>query len=295
MDKDKIIKTLFFRSKKQLPTLPVIFAEFNKLVNKPFVSTRQIAELIKKDQSMVAKILQLSNSAMYSKRQKITNLTNAITYLGTETLKNIILQICLVRMFKFESQVIPDFNPAAFWEHSLGTAYFCDILAKKLKLPHDENFYIGGLLHDIGKVLLYQFYPEKFEEIILEQIEEEKVDYEAEKSILSGVDHTDIGGFLADQWNFNKEIINTIENHHKLLKSRLNVVTGIVSISNLFAKRAGLCFPWDEKSTDINTYEGWQMLMEISKMKIDIDQVTLDLTEQADDVRESVQTLLAEL
>lgn len=293
MEKEKILKSLFMR-KKQLPTLPVIFAEFNKLVNKPFVSTRQIADLIKKDQSMVAKILQLSNSALYSKRQKITTLANAITYLGTETLKNIILQICLVRTFKFEKSEIPDFNPATFWEHSLGTAYFSDILAQKLKLPHDENYYIGGLLHDIGKVLTYQFYPEKFEEVVLEQIEEECPDYMAEKEIL-GVDHSDIGGFLAEQWNFKKEIINTIENHHKLLRSRLNVSTAVVSISNLFAKRAGLCFPWDDKTIDIGEYEGWQRLMEINKMQVDVDQATIDLTEQADDVRESVQTLLAEL
>lgn len=293
MDKDKIIKTLFLR-KKQLPTLPVIFAEFNKLVNKPYVSTRQISDLIKKDQSMVAKILQLSNSALYSKREKITNLTNAITYLGTETLKNIILQICLVRTFKFESSAIPDFNPSVFWEHSLGAAYFADIMVKKLRLPHDENYYIGALLHDIGKVLTYQFHPEKFEEVVLEQIEEEVVDYVAEKTVL-GVDHADIGGFLADQWNFKRDIINTIENHHKLLRSRLNNITAVVAISNLFAKRAGLCFPWDDKSQDLNTYEGWQMLMDVSKTKIDVDQVTLDLTEQADDVRESVQTLLADL
>ncbi|MCP5108651.1 MAG: HDOD domain-containing protein [bacterium] len=293
MEKDKIIRTLFLR-KRQLPTLPIIFAEFTKLVNKPYVSTRQIADLIKKDQSMVAKILQLSNSALYSKRQKITNLTNAITYLGTETLKNIILQICLVRMFKFESDAIPDFNPVSFWEHSLGTAYFSDILARKLKLPHDENYYIGGLLHDIGRVLTYQFYPEKFEDIVLAQIEDELEDYEAEQEVL-GVDHTDIGGFLAEQWNFKSVIINTIENHHKLLRSRLNTATAIVSISNLFAKRAGLGFPWDDKSFDINSFKGWQMLMDISKTRIDIDQVTLGLTEQADDIRESVQTLLSAL
>lgn len=293
MEKEKILKQLFFK-KKQLPTLPVIFTEFNKLMSKPYVSTRQVAELIKKDQSMVAKILQLSNSAIYSKRQKINSLVGAITYLGTETLKNIILQICLVRMFSFQSSEIPDFNPAAFWEHSLGTAYFSDILAKKLKLPHDENYYIGGLLHDIGKVLTYQFHPEKFEDIVLEQIEGEMPDYMAEKDIL-GVDHTDIGGFLAESWNFKRDIINSIENHHKLLRSRLNTVTAVVSISNMFAKRTGLCFPWDDKDFDIASYEGWQMLQDISKTTIDVDQVTLSLTEEADNVKESVGTLLAHL
>lgn len=293
MEKEKILKTLFFKN-RQLPTLPTIFTEFTKLINKPYVSTRQVSDLMKKDQSMVAKILQLSNSALYSKRQKINSLEGAITYLGTETLKNIILQICLVRMFQFQSSEIPDFNPATFWEHSLGAAYFSDILANQLKLPHDENFYIAGLLHDIGKVLLYQYHPEKFEDVVLEQIQGEAPDYMAELDIL-GVDHTDIGGFLAESWNFKRDIINAIENHHKMMRSRMSVVTAIVAISNLFAKRAGLCFPWDDKDTDINTFEGWQQLMESGKTKIDVDQVTMVLLDEADNVRESVQTLLSHI
>ncbi len=293
LEKDKIIQGLFLR-KKKLPTLPIIFTEFNKLMARPYVSTRQIADLIKKDQSMVAKILQLSNSAMYSKRQKIDNLTGAITYLGTETLRNLILQISLVRMFKFQSSEIPDFNPAAFWEHSLATAYFAEILVKKLRLPPDENYYIGGLLHDIGKVLIYEFYPEKFEDIVLEQLEEDKTDLEAENSVL-GVDHTEIGGFLAEQWKFKKDIVNGIQYHHKLLRSRMNTFTLVVAISNMFAKQSGLAFPWEEKPYDISQFEGWKMLVDIAKVRIDVDQITMDLTQEADNIKASVQTLLADI
>jgi putative nucleotidyltransferase with HDIG domain len=288
-DKDRVLNFLF---RKQLPTLPTIFYEFNKLVNSPYVSNKQVAELIKKDQAMVVKILRLSNSAMYGKRQEIKNLTNAITYLGHETLKNIILQIALVRMFKFEHKKIPEFNPAAFWEHSIATAHFSTIMEKKLKLPHQENFYIGGLLHDIGKVLVYEFYPEKFEEIVLLMIEEEIPDYEAEVEVL-GVDHAEIGGVLAEKWKFEKDIINSIQYHHTLLKSRGSLVTAVVSLSNLFSKKAGLCFPWDEKSFDIKSFTGWEMLAEHSKMNIDIDQTVMSLTEESDSVREAVSELLA--
>ncbi|MCP4219864.1 MAG: HDOD domain-containing protein [bacterium] len=293
MDKEKIISGLFLR-KKKLPTLPIIFTEFNKLMSRPYVSTVQIADLIKKDQSMVVKILQLSNSALYCKRQKVSNLTNAITYLGTETLRNLILQISLVRMFKFESSDIPDFNPAAFWEHSLATAYFSEIIVKKLRLPHDENYYIAGLLHDIGKVLIYEFYPEKFEDIVLEQLQEEKSDLEAETEVL-GVNHAEIGGFLAEQWKFKKEIGIAIEYHHKLLRSRINTFTLVVALSNLFAKQTGLAFPWEEKPYDVSQFEGWQMLMDIAKIRIDIDQITMALNEETDKVKSSVQTLLADL
>ncbi len=287
-DKEKVFSFLF---RKQLPTLPTIFTEFNKLMASPYVSNTKIADLIKKDQAMVVKILKLSNSAMYGKRQEIRNLTNAITYLGLETLKNIILQIALVRMFDFKDNKIPDFDPASFWQHSIATAYFASILEKKLRLRHDENFYIGGLLHDIGKVLIYQFYPAKFEDIVLMQIEDEVPDYEAEKEIL-GVDHAELGGVLAEKWKFDKEIINAIHYHHSLLKSRSSTLTAVVSISNLFSKTTGLCFPWDDKSIDIKSFTGWEMLAEQSKMNIDVDKTILELTEEADHVREVVETLL---
>jgi putative nucleotidyltransferase with HDIG domain len=287
-EKEKVFSFLF---RKQLPTLPTIFTEFNKLINSPYVSNKKISELIKTDQAMVVKILKLSNSAMYGKRQEISNLTNAITYLGLETLKNIILQIALVRMFQFKDNKIPDFNPASFWQHSIATAHFATLIEKKLRLPHNENFYIGGLLHDIGKVLIYQFYPQKFEDIVLIQIEDEVADFEAEREVL-GVDHAEIGGVLAEKWKFDKSIMNAIQYHHTLLKSRASTLTAIVSIANLFAKKAGLCFPWDDKSFDIKKFAGWEMLAEQSKVKIDVDQITLELIDECDTVKEAVDTLL---
>lgn len=287
-DKERVFTYLF---RQQLPTLPTIFTEFNTLIRSPFVSNLKIAELIKKDQAMVVKILKLSNSALYGKRQEIRNLTNAITYLGIETLKNIILQISLVRMFNFKESKIPDFSPAAFWQHSIGSAYFATLMEKKLRLPHDENFYIGGLLHDIGKVLIYQFYPDKFEDIVLMQIDDEVSDFEAERKILS-VDHAEIGGVLAERWKFDKPIINAIEYHHSMLKSRGSVLTAVVNISNLFAKKASLCFPWDDKSFDITQSPGWEMLKELGKININVDDVIMQLTEEAPLVKEAVDTLL---
>ncbi len=288
-EKEAILNFLF---KKQLPTLPTIFTEFNKLINSPYVSNKRIADLIMKDQSMVVKILRLSNSAMYGKREEIKNLTSAITYLGIETLKHIILQISLVRMFPFEHHKIPDFKPVTFWQHSIATAYFSNIMENTLNLRHSENFYIGGLLHDIGKVLIYQFYPQKFEEIVLTQIDDELPDYEVEQEIL-GVDHGEIGGFLAEKWNFDREIVTAIESHHRLQKQKVNTVTAVVSISNLFSKKAGLCFPWDEKSFDIKNYTGWAMLAEQSKINIDVDHTILLLTEEIEKVKETVKALLS--
>jgi putative nucleotidyltransferase with HDIG domain len=219
---------------------------------------KEIADLIMKDQSMVAKILRLSNSAMYSRRGEITNVTNAITFLGLETLKNLILQISLVRTFSFTCSDLPQFSINTFWEHSLGTAYFSTVIAKKFNIPENEDYYIGGLLHDIGKLLIYQFYPEKFKEIVLKQINDKKIDTAAELEVM-GVDHTDIGVHFAREWKFKEDIIRPIGHHHKALRNpALNVA--VVQTANLFAKTAGLCFSWENRSPNIRNTPAWTTL-----------------------------------
>lgn len=289
MEKEKILAKLF-SGNKQLPTLPVIFGQLTQMLDNPFTSNRKISELVMKDQSMVAKILKLSNSAMYSKRQEITNLANAITFLGTAILRNLVLQISMVRIFDFKDDEIPDFSINTFWEHSLGVAYFTEIVVKKLGLPINDNYYVGGLLHDIGKLVIYQFYPNEFKTIIKKQINEDIVDYQAEESIL-GVNHQEIGAYLAEKWKFKEEILNTICDHHKTLNS-LSVSSAIVRISNLFTKAAGLCFPWDKHIFDIPGDPSWNILVRSRKEPIDVERMTFEITDEADMIRDSVRELL---
>lgn len=288
-EKQKILDKLF-AADRQLPTLPVILDKLNEMLKNPLTSNKKIAELITKDQAMVTKILKLSNSAMYSKRQKITNLTNAITFLGVEKLKTLILQISLVKVFSFKSDDIPEFSITTFWEHSMGTAYFTNLIVKKLKLPANDNYYISGLLHDIGKLVVYQFYPDKFEAIIKKQIAENLIDFQAEESIL-GVNHNEIGAYLARKWNFNDEIVSVIEAHHEDTTSN-SLTVAVVQLSNLFAKAAGLCFPWDNKLFELMGDPNWEVIARHTK-DVDFDEMVTEMMEESASVRESVQELLS--
>ena len=203
MDKEKKIKALFLG--KKLPSLPIVYTELKNLMDRPYVSNKNIADVIKKDQSVMAKVLKLCNSPLYGKRQEITNLTNAVTYIGYDILKGIVLQISLVGMFKSKTNSIPDFKPSSFWEHSIGTAHLSELIAKELQLPKNENYYIAGLLHDIGKLLIYFVYPDEFEDVVINQISSDITNCESEKEVL-GVDHTEIGYYLTETWKFHKEI-----------------------------------------------------------------------------------------
>jgi putative nucleotidyltransferase with HDIG domain len=289
MEKQEILEKLF-SADRQLPTLPVILDKLNEMLKNPMTSNKKIADLITKDPAMVAKILKLSNSAMYSKRQKITNLANAITFLGIEKLKTLILQISLVKVFTFSGDGIPEFSITTFWEHSLGTAYFTNLIVNKLNLPNNDNYYIAGLLHDIGKLVIYQFYPEKFTEIIHKQINENLIDTEAEESVL-GVNHNEIGEFLAKKWNFNEEIVNVIKAHHDAVSSQ-TITVAVVQVSNLFAKAAGLCFPWDNKFFEIVGDPNWEVIAQHAQ-GVAIDEMVTEIMNESASVKDSVKELLS--
>ncbi len=294
-NKEEILDNLF-TGREDLPTLPSIFGEFNVMMNSPSVSPRKIAALIKKDQSMVAKIIKLSNVAFHGKREEITDISNAVTYLGLKQLKRLMLQVSLSRMFTFGDTHIPDFNPISFWEHSLGTAYFAETLSKSLKFPPNEDFYLGGLMHDVGKKMLYRCYPDQFEEIVFNQINDGIPDLEAEQEVMEGIDHTDIGAFFAQKWKFGPAVIDAIKFHHSTDESvsSSKEVTLIVYLANLFAKTAELCFPWENRSINIAKLPVWEEVKAISKADVDTDKLTLQLIDAAAQIKQTVTSLLSD-
>jgi len=289
MDKQRVLNSLFSGS-RQLPKLPVLFGEINKMLENPFTSNRKISQLLMKDQAMVAGILKLCNSALYSRRQEITNLANAVTFLGTQTLRNIILQISMVRLFPFDEKEIPEFSADTFWEHSLGTGFFTSIMVRKLNLPPSDDYYIGGLLHDLGKLAVYQFYPGKFKEIILKQINDGVIDIEAEEEVL-GVNHADIGDYLAGKWKFKPAVAAAIRDHHKVLNAPA-VHVAVTRIANLFSKAAGLCFPWDRRVFDIVGDPAWEVLKKHARGDVDVERMTFEIRDESDKIKDSVAKLL---
>jgi len=289
MGQTEILEKLF-SGDKQLPSIPSLYSELKKITKNPFTSNKKISDLIIKDLSMVTKILRLSNSALYAKSQEIKTLANAITYLGTATLEKMILEISLVKMFDIDDKDIPEFDIAVFWEHSLSTACFSKFISERLNLPENENYYLGGLLHDIGKLAIYHFYPKLFKDIVLLQLKGVR-GIEAERKIL-GVDHTEIGVFLAQKWNFDKDIVESIGLHHENEDS-IGLMPALIRISNMFSKAAGLCFPWDDIAFSIVDDPSWAVVTKNIKSKIDVERLTFEISEEAETIKKTVKDLLS--
>lgn len=297
-EKQNLLNELFPAS-RDLPTLPMLYLGVSRMLENPHSSSREISLMLMKDQAMVARILKLSNSALYTKPQEITNLANAVTYLGTKTLRNIILQIAMVRMFPFDKKDISEFSALTFWEHSLGTAFYTNTLEKKLNLPVSEDYYIGGLLHDLGKLMIYHYYPGKFKEIIHRQVHENVACDTAEEKVL-GVNHADIGEYLAQKWQFKPPVVAAIRDHHKILPAAASSSSGeqplhvaVVRIANMFAKAAGLCFPWDKRVFDIVGDPAWEVLKTHAPVKLDVERLTFEIRDEAENIKASVKELLS--
>lgn len=198
---------------RNVPTLPAIVIQVIQTTNNPTSSARDLNKIITNDQAIVAKILQMANSSFYGLSARVNNLNRAITLLGFNTVRSLALSISVVDHFKGQSSS-QYFNRGKFWEHSMGVAMVSKMLAEKKggHLNADEA-YIAGLLHDIGVIILDQFFQDKFSEI-LKLNHEGGMDFlEAEETII-GRDHARFGAVVTEAWNYPEVLITTIANHH---------------------------------------------------------------------------------
>jgi putative nucleotidyltransferase with HDIG domain len=222
-----------------LPTLPTLASQLLELLGKTDVSMNQISKLMTVDPAITAKVLKIANSAYYGLRKKVDTLRMALVVLGVNEVSNIILGISLFKVFdnKGDNQ---NFNHDKFWEHSAVTGHICRYLAKKLGIRmHGEEF-TAGLLHDIGKIILDQYFHETFNEALITANNSGEALIDAEQLIV-GTNHCEIGSWLAAKWKIPAYISEAIMYHHKPEKANINPeLTAIVSLGDLFAKANGV-------------------------------------------------------
>ncbi len=216
---------------ENLPTLPVVAQQILKLVTNKNSNMSQIATVITKDQAIAARIIRLTNSAFYGLRNRITSIQHAIVILGLNTVKNLVLGVSVVKAFE-DTARMSVFDREKFWLHSFSTAQASKLMAKKMGIRDDEDFFLSGLLHDIGILIVDQFLHDDFMEI-MKNVVEHKSDYmETEKAVL-GMNHGDIGAYIGEKWKIHTFLIHAVRYHHRpksippeaqIEKDKVNVV-----------------------------------------------------------------------
>ncbi len=210
MDRKTILKKL--DRIEDLPTLPVIAMEVSKMLRDYNTSIKELSALIKNDQAMTPRILKLVNSSFYGFKSKIANIDRAIILLGFNTISNAIVSVAIIDALSVKGSS-DDFDIKNFWEHSVAVAVISRHLAEKSRLCLPEEAFTGGLLHDIGKVILSQYFPDLFKKVIVAMNGNIVTFYEAEKK-QNPVTHAQIGGIMADKWKLPDGLADTIKYHH---------------------------------------------------------------------------------
>jgi putative nucleotidyltransferase with HDIG domain len=237
---DKMLKSL-----GQIPAFPMTILKVSEMLRDDDYSVAKMVELIKYDQAMAANIMKMSNSAYFGSRQKIGTLHDAVVYLGKKNLVRIVQTAGVSRYFKQRSRGYVE-KANELWEHSVAVAIMSQILSRKIQQHEDEELYLAALLHDVGKMVMGEFVNESIEKIARLVAEGGYSFLEAEEAVI-GINHAELGGKIAERWNFPREIVDSLTYHHRpdLIEKSNNIISWMVYLADQVCLLTGITGGFD--------------------------------------------------
>ena len=191
-----------------LNVLPFVARKVLELVGSDSSTASQISSVIEKDQTIAARVLKVSNSALYGLRKEVGNLQQAVTLLGLNVVNSLVIALStksLYKKFGIAEQMM--------WDHSIGTSIAARLASSGLGQDVEGVAFIGGLMHDLGKVILNNESPEAFSEVMMKTYNEGLDSITAEEEVF-GYNHTEIGSRVAEKWGFPSIHVTILKNHH---------------------------------------------------------------------------------
>jgi HD-like signal output (HDOD) protein len=216
----------------QLPTLPHVVQKIMSMIDRPQTSAEDLGKLIEKDQVLTAKVLQLANSPYYGFPARIASVSHAVVVLGLSVVKGLALGASVFDMMKAAGM-------DHLWRHSLGVAMVAHLLATRVGHKNPEELFVAGLLHDLGKVVIYVKLPEAASNIARAMQERDLSMLEAESEVLE-LTHAEVAGWLAAAWHLPTVLKEPIMYHHRpMLATAAPLQTAIVHVADVLVKAMG--------------------------------------------------------
>jgi len=221
-----------------IPTLPIVATKVTELINNPNSSSADIANVLKKDQVLTAKVLKLINSPYYGIPGGVTDVKRALAFLGFNTLAQLVLGLSVFSLFPGEGS--EEFPMLDFWRHALATGVASEVIAKKIKHPKPEECFTCGLLHDIGKIVMHQVARETLFTIV-RHARKNQISFTQAESELDAPSHAFLGEHIAAKWGLPQVIRTTIRYHHVDVRNSETILPSakpsiyIVAVANALA------------------------------------------------------------
>lgn len=233
LDFSKLIKTI-----NELPSLPAIVYELNRVISDPMASTQNVENVMSNDIGITAKVLNLANSSYYAIPGGVSSLGRAISFIGFDTIHQLVLSTTIIKALSVGGDQT-HFNINEFWKHSVGVGIASETIAKYVSHPNPSDLFTAGMIHDMGKIALFVGATEQLLSICSQSENKNKTFIEIEQEF-GQMPHTELGKILGEKWKLPKAILAVARYHHEFnpmkrgaLSSDLNLNVDIVILANL--------------------------------------------------------------
>lgn len=234
----KAIQNKINHSGIKLPAAPTLVVKLNRVMEDPHASASDVAQIVSTSPSLTALMLRIVNSAAFGLPRKVDRISRAVSLLGTREISSLALGISVMQAFRN----IPDdlIDMTSFMMHSLACATIARILAALANISHTEQLFIAGLLHDIGKLILFKYFPEHAKALFCLSLNPggDRSVYEIEKSTM-GKTHSQVARLLLKKWNFPRSLQDNIICHHTPSRSQTPAEAAIIQVADIMAHGMG--------------------------------------------------------
>jgi HD-like signal output (HDOD) protein len=196
---------------ERLPSLPTVYYELVRAVGRSDSHIDEIAAIIRRDPSLTSRLLRIANSIFYGFPSEVTTLEEAVQLIGLSEIQDLVLVTSVIRAFDSVPSRLVDV--ASFWKHSVVCAIASALLAEHRRAPDSDRFFVGGLLHDIGWLVLFLSAPQESTQILQRCEAQGALTLEVENEVL-GFDHAMVGAELIAMWELPRALGQMVGFHH---------------------------------------------------------------------------------
>lgn len=233
-----------------IPPLPLVATKVVDFLGNEDVTAAQLTEVISRALALATRVLNMANSAFYRRLEEIRELRSAIVILGMRTIRIIVYSASLKQLFNTSSLF-----DKLLWEHSVATAIDGTMLARETKYPKPDEVMLAGLLHDLGKNILNNSMPERYQQVV-ERVYADGLSYCEVESETFGFAHHHFGPLVVKHWNFPFNLGKAIYFHHEMeelgeMEEEQKMLVALVHLANLFCRKLGLGYREPDETIDI--------------------------------------------
>lgn len=246
LQRDQVLARL-----NQLPSLPASIADLLASFAEEDVDVDRISQLIVRDQGLTARVLRVANSSFYGLQNRVGTIPEAVVILGFRAVRSMALAVGMSNIFRVEH--CPGFESRAYLRHCAAVGLAARGLAA-VSGHHPELAFTGGILHDIGQLVLAANFPAEYGEALAYRQQHDCFMVQAERAIL-GMDHGEVGGVLAQAWHFPPALHAAVAEHH----GPASALADLIHVADALAHALGLACLADEMVMPVEP-AAWQRL-----------------------------------